>query len=67
MDGALRTKTRSDFKCPIEKSLVETMSHYFLGTWGHKILFSFLSYSTKYRYESCLIENFLKGTMSLSC
>ena len=58
MDGALGTKSHSDGKCPIGKSLTEMMSLYFLGTWGHKM-------STTHRYESCPIENFLKGTMSL--
>ena len=32
MDGAIATMPHSDFKCPIGKGLVETMSHYFLET-----------------------------------
>ncbi len=32
MDGAMATMSHSDFKCPIGKGSVETMSHYFLET-----------------------------------
>ncbi len=32
MDGAMATMSRLDFKCPIGKGSVETMSHYILET-----------------------------------
>ena len=32
MEGAMATMSHSDFKCPIGKGSVETMSHYFLET-----------------------------------
>ena len=32
MDGVMATMSHSDFKCPIGKGSVETMSHYFLET-----------------------------------
>ncbi len=30
MEGAMATMSHSDFKCPIGKGSLETMSHYFL-------------------------------------
>ncbi len=32
MEGAMATMSHSDFKCPIGKGSMETMSHYFLAT-----------------------------------
>ena len=36
MGGDMATMSHSDFKCPIGKGLVQTVSHYLIETWRQK-------------------------------
>ncbi len=61
MEGAIATMSHSDFKWPIGKCSMETMSHYFFKTWRQKMILY-----TPTRVKSHL--NFLEGDwMSHTC